>query len=139
MAIDQRERLYEVLLRYSPGAGGGLTVNAHQIRLIEIVDTDTGEVITTKEGLATPLAIAEVAAVVGEAVPSLLAERAALRAEVAQVTADRAAERAALNDALVERTGQRDAAVAALATCEAERDGAVVRVAELEAMLSSPG
>jgi septal ring factor EnvC (AmiA/AmiB activator) len=70
--MEQRERLYEVLVRYNPNG----TVAAHQQRIVEVLD-DSGAIIAAKPGEALPLNIEDVAGVLGEVLPAAKAETAA--------------------------------------------------------------
>ena len=56
MPIERQSVPYEILIRYDEETG--LFKGAHATFLERVVDTDTGEIVATKIGLAQPLATA---------------------------------------------------------------------------------
>lgn len=64
MPIEKQRYLYEILVR---GTHDGQIAGAHQIHAERVVDTETGEVLADRAGVAEPLEVAEVGSVVGEA------------------------------------------------------------------------
>lgn len=93
MALTERTRPYEVLIRFNMNAAGQQTISAHQLRIHEVLKD--GEVISAQELPAEPLDGALVAALVGAQLPDLIAERDALFVEAAKLP-DLIAERDAL-------------------------------------------
>lgn len=85
MALTERTRPYEILVRYNANAAGQLTIAAHQRDLTEVLRD--GVVISATEGNATALDLNLVKDIVGQTLPGLLAERDALAAENADLQA----------------------------------------------------
>lgn len=96
--------LYEVLIR---GKADGTIAGAHQITNEVIIDTETGEVLNERAGLATPLVVDDVASVLGEAFATLaadlIAERARAEAAEAELAKLKQAAAAASADAQLAR------------------------------------
>lgn len=72
MAIEKRTSLYELLVRFH----GPSVTGVHVIDLEELVDTDTGEVLSAKPGPPKALDPAEVGDVLGAALAPLQAVQA---------------------------------------------------------------
>lgn len=108
MALTERTRPYELLIRFHQNAAGQETIAAHQLQIYEILQD--GEVISAKELAAEPLDPEMVAGLVGEQLPRLVAERDALAAGLASVTAEKQVAVTELDSV----TAQHEAAVAEL-------------------------
>lgn len=113
MALTERTRPYEVLIRYNMSAAGVETTAAHQIHITEVLRD--GVVISATEHAAQPLEVALVAGIVGDKLPGLVAERDALAANLAAVTA----EKDATTGDLAASTAELDALKAAIAEAAA--------------------
>lgn len=134
MAIIERERLYEVLVRFLPSGGCA----AHQRRLTEVVRD--GVVIAAQEGPALELVPGEVADVLGEALPALVLERDALAAAKAQLEQDLSAAARDIADKaeqLAQAANQLSAAGEIATSLATERDGLAAARADLEHDLSA--
>lgn len=114
MALEEKERLYEVLIRYHPDG----TVAAHYKNIVEVFRD--GVAFAATEGDAKPLNVAVIGDVLGEVVPAIVAERDKALSEVGRLLALN--EQASL---LIDaRTGD-------LATVTAERDAITARLAAI--------
>jgi len=83
MALIERTRPYELLIRFNMNAAGQQTISAHQLSIYEVLKD--GEVISAKELPAERLDNALVASLVGAQLPDLIAERDALSVEAAKL------------------------------------------------------
>lgn len=110
MALTERTRPYEVLIRFNMTAGGQQTIAAHQLHINEVLKD--GAVIAATELPAQPLDPALVSGLVGDMLPGLVADRDALAASLTTVT------------------GEKEAALADLATATAELDALKAAIAE---------
>ncbi len=117
MALTERTRPYEVLIRYNQDAVGVETTAAHQIHITEVLRD--GVVISATELAAQPLDVALVKGIVGDKLPSLTAERDALKASLTDMTAEKDAAAA-----------ERDAVTAARDAVTAELDDLKAAIAE---------
>lgn len=95
MALTERTRPYEVLIRYNMSAAGVETTAAHQIHITEVLRD--GAVISATEHAAQALDVALVKGIVGDKLPGLVAERDALAANLATATANLATATAELD------------------------------------------
>ncbi|MFN3888969.1 MAG: hypothetical protein ACK4MV_01135 [Beijerinckiaceae bacterium] len=82
MAIEKQTYLYEVLVR---GSRDGSISGAHQIRNEALVDTQTGEVLNERQGLAVALAVEDVRDLLGESFATAAAQIVALQAQVTEL------------------------------------------------------
>lgn len=114
MALTERTRPYEVLIRYNMSAAGVETTAAHQIHITEVLRD--GAVISATEHAAQALDVALVKGIVGDKLPGLVAERDTLAANLAAVTAEKDAATADLTAA----TAELDALKAAIAEAASE-------------------
>ncbi|WP_435656101.1 hypothetical protein [Brucella pituitosa] len=69
MALERKKYLYEVLLRFHPQGFAG----AHQIHAEQIVDSDTGDVLSETAGMAEPVTDDAVSTLIGSESLALLA------------------------------------------------------------------
>jgi len=100
MALTERTRPYEVLIRFNMNAAGQQTISAHQLRIYEVLKD--GAVISAQELPAEPLDGALVAALVGAQLPDLIAERDTLAANLSAMTTEKEAAASARDAALAE-------------------------------------
>ncbi len=117
MALTERTRPYEVLIRYNQDGAGVETTAAHQVHITEVLRD--GVVISATELAAQPLDVALVKGIVGDKLPSLTAERDALKASLTDMTAEKDAAAA-----------ERDAVTAARDAVTAELDDLKAAIAE---------
>ncbi|ACA20255.1 hypothetical protein M446_5978 [Methylobacterium sp. 4-46] len=106
MAIEKTVHLYEVLFRIA--ASGAIA--AHRKDLERVADPATGEVYAERETDPVPIAGAEVAAVLGEVLSAMTAERDAKAAALAAAEAEREGLRRQLAAVTAERDALREAA-----------------------------
>lgn len=69
MALERKKHLYEVLLRFSSNG----FVGAHQIYAEQIIDSDTGDVLSETAGMAEPVSDDAVSTLIGSENLTLLA------------------------------------------------------------------
>lgn len=117
MALTERTRPYEVLIRYNQDAAGVETTAAHQTHITEVLRD--GVVISATEHAAQALDVALVKSIVGDKLPGLVAERDALKASLTDMTTEKDA-----------ATAERDAVTAARDAVTAELDALKAAIAE---------
>ncbi len=61
MALERSKYLYEVLLRFRPNSFAG----AHQIYVEQIVDSETGEILSETAGMAEPVSDEAISELIG--------------------------------------------------------------------------
>lgn len=76
--IEKTTELYEILYRFKDGKLSG----CHQVDLVIVQDTDTGEVFSRIEGVAQPIDQNTAAILIGEQTAGLIEQVAALKALV---------------------------------------------------------
>lgn len=91
MSIEKQTYLNEVLVRMKRD---GSIAGAHQVRNEVLVDTETGEVLNERAGLAQPLDPGEVGAIVGPSFAAAAAQIADLEAQIASLIQERDGPRA---------------------------------------------
>ena len=141
MALTERTRPYELLIRFHQNGEGAPTIAAHQLRIHEILQN--GDIISAKELPAEALTPALVSDLVGDHLPTLIAERDDLVQQVATTTDERDAlteqlgavetERDGLAARLSEVTAERDALAANLSVATSEKDAAAAECAAVTA------
>lgn len=143
MTISQTTRMYEVLVRW--GEDG--TVSAHQAQITEVIDDSTTPptILSATVGLPTSLSAADVASVVGTALPALQAQLDAANATITsvqgQLSAAQASAAAAATTAaqqLAAMTADRDAQQAQVASVQQQLDAANAQIATLTAPPAVP-
>lgn len=129
MAIEVTDRPETLRLAWRrPDPAGPVTLAADLTRMVEHHDPATGRYDAQRETLATTLALPEVAEVIGEMLPGLVAERDAASADLATAIAAHAR-------ALEQQAAEADAALAALATAHTEAEAE--RLADYTAALAA--
>lgn len=86
MAIEKQTYLNEVLVRLRRD---GSIAGAHQVHNEVLVDSDTGEILNERAGMAQPLDANEVGALVGHAFADAAGQIARLEARMMQMTQER--------------------------------------------------
>lgn len=96
MALETREILYEILIRLERNAQGVVVPAAHQIKMVEVYDPETGVIQSRQLGDATELNPQDVNSLVdAEVVPAFQQQVALLQSNMAEV--QQAAARALLD------------------------------------------
>lgn len=123
MTIEKNTARYELLIRFDED---GQVKGSHEIHQTVVRDTDTGEVLSSKEGPAQPVDPASVSDVLGE-------HNAALVAQVASVEQERDDVNAA-RDAVEQ---ERDDLASQVSSLTSSRDGLQSQVTNLETQVAS--
>lgn len=100
MALTERTRPYEVLIRFRQNAAGQETIAAHQLKIYEVFQG--AELISAKELPAEALDPSLVSGLVGDLLPGLLAERDTLAANLSAMTTEKEAAARERDGALAE-------------------------------------
>lgn len=86
MTIEKQSYLYEVLIR---GARDGSVAGAHQIHNEVLIDTETGEVLSERIGVAADLAVGDVGALLGAAFMESATQIAGMQRRIDELTRER--------------------------------------------------